>query len=73
MDRALGEFRTATKFGFGQLDGHDEHARAQSHEFAKRSGSIPARQQRFLPAQNAVIRLFVAADVSPLILLLPKI
>jgi hypothetical protein len=59
LDRAFDKFRVATKFGFEQLDGREKPARAQSHEFAKRSDSVANRQQRFLPAQNTAIQLFV--------------
>jgi hypothetical protein len=73
MDCAFDEFHNAAKPGFEQLDGHDEPTGPQSHESAKRSDFAADWQQRFLPAQNAVIQLFAAADVSPLILFLPKI
>ena len=54
MGRALDKFRDAAKFGFGQLDGHDQQARAESHQFAERSHALAVQQQRLLPAQNAM-------------------
>jgi hypothetical protein len=54
LDSALDEFRVAAVFGFqhNQLGGCDEQF--NSYEFAE-SGDPPAiRQQRSLPAQNAI-------------------
>src|ERR1019366_3802568 len=56
LDRSLDEFRVATKFGpdHDELDGCDQRARAQSNEFAESGHPFAVRQQRFLPAQNAL-------------------
>ena len=55
----------AAKLRFDRLVGRGQPARAESHQSAKRSGSVSDRQPRFLPAQNAVRFSGGASSVSP--------
>ena len=54
MDCSFNKVRAATKFRPDFVDGHDEPARAQSHQLAERSHALAVQPQRLLPAQDAL-------------------